>query len=271
MPELPEVETTCQGIAPHVTGRRIEQLRIHEPRLRWRIASALADWARGQHIKGVRRRGKYIIMDLAQGYLLLHLGMSGSVRILPVSTVREKHDHFDLEMDSGWTMRFNDPRRFGSLHHGTGDAGAHPLLKALAPEPLDDAFDGEYLFKVTRKRRVAVKQLVMNSRLVVGVGNIYASEALFRAGIRPGRAAKSLTLAECTALAKAIRAVLAMAIRHGGTTLRDYVGAGGEPGYFKQKLFVYERAGEPCRRCGQPVKHRVQGQRATYFCSTCQR
>lgn len=271
MPELPEVETTCRGIAPHVTGRRIERLRVHEPRLRWRVAAPLADWARGQQVTGVRRRAKYIIVQLTQGWLLVHLGMSGSLRILPESTARETHDHFDMELDSGWTLRFNDPRRFGSLHHGTGDPGEHPLLRHLAPEPLDDPFDADYLFRVTRGRRVAIKLAIMNSQLVTGVGNIYASEALFRAGIRPGRAARSLTQAECTALVKAIRTVLSMAIRHGGTTLRDYVGASGEPGYFKQKLFVYERAGEPCRRCGTLIKHVVQGQRSTYYCPNCQR
>jgi formamidopyrimidine-DNA glycosylase len=201
----------------------------------------------------------------------VHLGMSGSLRVLPVSTARETHDHFDLEMDSGWLLRFNDPRRFGSLHHITGDPGEHPLLRKLAPEPLDAAFDADYLYTVTRRRKVAIKLAIMNSQLVVGVGNIYASESLFRAGIRPGRAAKSLTRAECTALVKAIKAVLGDAIKAGGTTLRDYVGASGEPGYFRQRLFVYERAGEPCRRCGTPIKHRVQGARSTYFCPSCQK
>jgi formamidopyrimidine-DNA glycosylase len=271
MPELPEVETTCRGIEPHLTGRQIRRLAVHEPRLRWRVADELALWAQGQTVRGVRRRAKYLLVDLERGYLLLHLGMSGSLRVLPDSTAREKHDHFDLELDSHWTLRFNDPRRFGSLHHGEGDPATHPLLAKLGPEPLEPAFDAAYLHRVTRRRSVAVKLAIMNSHIVVGVGNIYASEALFRAGIRPGRAAKSLTHAECAALVKAIKAVLSMAIRHGGTTLRDYVGAGGEPGYFKQKLFVYEREGEPCRRCGELVRHRVQGQRSTYFCATCQR
>jgi formamidopyrimidine-DNA glycosylase len=270
MPELPEVETTCRGIAPHVTGRRIERFAVHEPRLRWKVAKQLASWAGGQQIIGVHRRAKYLLLQLDKGHLMLHLGMSGSLRILPVSTARELHDHFDMEMDSGWTLRFNDPRRFGSLHHLTDDPLHHPLLRHLAPEPLEATFDTAYLFRVTRGRRVAIKQAIMNSQLVVGVGNIYASEALFRARIRPGRAARSLTRAECSALVKAIKAVLAMAIKSGGTTLRDYVGAGGEPGYFRQKLFVYERAGEPCRKCGTPIRQRRQGQRSTYFCATCQ-
>jgi formamidopyrimidine-DNA glycosylase len=271
MPELPEVETTARGIAPHVTGRWIQRLAVHDPRLRWPVAENLPRWAKGQQITAVRRRAKYIVIDLARGWLLTHLGMSGSMRVLPTSTAREKHDHYDIELDSGWTLRFNDPRRFGSLHHGKGDVSLHPLLEKLAPEPLDDAFDAAYLHQVTRRRSVAIKLAIMNSQLVVGVGNIYASEALFRAGIRPGRAAQSLTREECVALVAAIKAVLAMAIEHGGTTLRDYVGAGGEPGYFKQELFVYERADEPCRKCGAPVKHRVQGQRSTYFCASCQR
>ena len=174
-------------------------------------------------------------------------------------------------LDSGWTLRFNDPRRFGSLHHGKDSVASHPLLRDLGPEPLDKGFDGDYLHFITRNRRVAIKLAIMNSHLVVGVGNIYASEALFHAGIRPTRRADSLEHSECKALATAIKSVLGMAIEHGGTTLRDYVGAEGNPGYFRQELFVYERAGEPCRKCGEPIKHRVQGQRSTYFCSNCQR
>jgi formamidopyrimidine-DNA glycosylase len=271
MPELPEVETTCRGIAPHLSGRRITGFAVHEPRLRWRVARDLAKWAQGQTVQAVRRRAKYIIIDLERGYLLVHLGMSGSLRVLPINTARETHDHFDIELDSGWTVRYNDPRRFGSLHHGEADPTAHPLLSKLAPEPLDASFDAEYLFKVTRRRKVAIKLAIMNSQLVVGVGNIYASEALFHAGIRPGRGAKTLRREECVALVKAIKSVLAKAITAGGTTLRDYVGADGEPGYFRQKLFVYERDGEPCRRCATPIRHRTQGQRSTYFCPSCQR
>ncbi len=224
----------------------------------------------GQAVQGVRRRAKYLLIDLERGSLLLHLGMSGSLRVMPAATPRLTHDHFDLQLDSGNTLRFNDPRRFGSLHYLTEDPAQHPLLRKLAPEPLDDAFDADYLHRVTRKRRVAIKLLIMNSHLVVGVGNIYASEALFRAGVRPGRAAKSLTREECARLVKAIRAVLAMAIRFGGTTLRDYVGADGKPGYFRRKLYVYERGGEPCRRCATPIRHLVHGQRSTYYCPQCQ-
>lgn len=270
MPELPEVETTARGIAPHVIGRTITKFAVYEQRLRWRVDAKLAAWAQGQKILGVQRRAKYLLIQLQRGHLLVHLGMSGSLRVLPTDTARETHDHFDIEMDSGWLVRFNDPRRFGSLMYLTGDPAEHPLLRELAPEPLDEAFDAGYLYAATRGRRVAIKLAIMNSHLVVGVGNIYASESLFRAGIRPGRAARSLTQAECANLVKSIKAVLGDAIRAGGTTLRDYVGVGGEPGYFRQKLFVYERAGEPCRRCNLPIRHRVQGQRSTYFCAGCQ-
>lgn len=272
MPELPEVETTRRGIEPHVQGRCIVTLAVHEPRLRWRVDARLPALAAGQRVTAVRRRAKYLLLDLERGdSLLLHLGMSGSLRVLPQHTPRIAHDHVDLVLDSGQTLRFNDPRRFGCLQRvAAGEEATHPLLRHLAPEPLGAEFDAHYLHRATRGRRVAIKQLVMNSQLVVGVGNIYASEALFRAGIRPGRAARSLTQAECAALVKAIRAVLAMAIRFGGTTLRDYVGADGNPGYFRRKLYVYERAGEPCRRCGTPVRQFVQGQRSTYYCPGCQ-
>ena len=270
MPELPEVETTRRGIAPHITGRRIEKLAVHDRRLRWPVSPALPGWAQGQVIQAVGRRAKYLVIQLERGYLLLHLGMSGSLLILPESTALDTHDHFDMILDSQWTLRFNDPRRFGSLHHAKGTPDTHPLLRNLAPEPLGQEFDSDYLFDVTRKRRVSIKQLIMNSALVVGVGNIYASEALFRAKIRPGRAARSLTRMECMALVRSIRFVLTMAIRHGGTTLRNYVGAGGEPGYFKQRHYVYDRAGKPCLTCGTKIKKRTQGQRSTYFCPSCQ-
>jgi len=270
VPELPEVETTRRGIEPHVLGRRVVALAVHEPRLRWRVDAAMPAAVAGQRVSGVRRRAKYLLIDLERGSLLLHLGMSGSLRVMPGDTPRLTHDHVDLLLDSGQTLRFNDPRRFGSLHWLTEDPARHPLLRDLAPEPLGDDFDAAYLHRVSRGRRVAIKQLVMNSQLVVGVGNIYASEALFRAGVRPGRAARSLTRDECARLVKAIRAVLAMAIRFGGTTLRDYVGADGRPGYLRRKLHVYERGGEACRRCGTPIRQLVQGQRSTYYCPSCQ-
>ncbi len=271
MPELPEVETTRRGIEPHVVGRRISRLLVHERRLRWPVDAKLATTVAGSAIRRAGRRAKYLLLETEAGTLILHLGMSGSLRVLPAITPRVAHDHIDIELDSGLTLRFNDPRRFGSVLFTVDDPALHPLLKLLAPEPLEDAFDGEYLWKVTRRRSVAIKQLIMNSRLVVGVGNIYASEALFRARIRPRRAARSLKRQECVRLARAIKATLAMAVKVGGTTLRDYVGADGNPGYFRQKLYVYERDGKPCRVCGEAVRQFTQGQRSTYWCATCQK
>ena len=270
MPELPEVETTRRGLEPLLTGRRIVAVRVSERRLRWRLpASFEADLA-GRQIRSVGRRAKYLLIDAGEHTLLVHLGMSGSLRVLAADTPRVPHDHVDIVLDSGRCVRFNDPRRFGSMHIVRGETAAHPLLRALAPEPLSDAFDADYLWRRTRRRRVAIKLLVMNAALVVGVGNIYASEALFRARLSPRRAAGRLTRAEVGRLVGAIKRVLAAAIRAGGTTLRDYVGTDGSPGYFRQKLYVYERAGEPCRVCRTPIRHAVQGQRSTYWCPSCQ-
>jgi formamidopyrimidine-DNA glycosylase len=244
---------------------------VRERRLRWPIAAHLESAIRGQTVRGVERRAKYILIRFDAGTLILHLGMSGSLRLVKLDTPPATHDHWDIRVDSGWLLRFHDPRRFGSLHWTEDDPALHPLLERLAPEPLSDAFDGEYLHGVTRKRSVAIKLLIMNSQLVVGVGNIYASEALFRARISPRRAARRLTRKDADALARAIKEVLGEAIKIGGTTLRDYVNADGAPGYFRQKLFVYERAGAGCRVCRSPVKQFVQGQRSTYWCSSCQR
>lgn len=271
MPELPEVETTRRGLAPYVRGRRIRALRVYERRLRWPIAAGLPARVAGQRIVSTGRRGKYLLLGLGSGALIVHLGMSGNLRVVPAGSPRVAHDHFDLVLDSGCALRFNDPRRFGSLLYVRGDPLAHPLLAALAPEPLGRAFDADYLWRITRRRRVALKQLLMNSRLVVGVGNIYASEALFRARIRPQRQARSLTLPEAARLVRGVRTVLGSAIRAGGTTLRDYLRADGSPGYFRRRLYVYERAGKPCRRCGTPVRAVTQGQRSTYYCPACQK
>jgi formamidopyrimidine-DNA glycosylase len=244
---------------------------VRERRLRWPIAAHLESTLRGQTVRGIDRRAKYILIRLDSGTLILHLGMSGSLRLVKSGTPPKLHDHWDIGVDSGWVLRFHDPRRFGSLHWTEADPTLHPLLAKLAPEPLSPAFDGDYLHRATRKRSVAIKHLIMNSQVVVGVGNIYASEALFRARVSPRRAARRLTRQEAKKLAQAIRDVLGEAIKIGGTTLRDYVNADGEPGYFRQKLFVYERAGEACRVCKSPVRQFVQGQRSTYWCSTCQR
>jgi len=270
MPELPEVETTRRGLAPHLTGRRIAGFAVHDRRLRWPIARALPGQLAGQRINAVERRAKYLLLRLDHGTLILHLGMSGSLRVLDAGTPRLKHDHYDLVLEGKRTLRFNDPRRFGCCLYTTAPPERHRLLRRLAPEPFDPAFGGAYLQRIARRRKVAIKLLIMNGQLVTGVGNIYASEALFHAQVRPRRAARSLSGAECAALARAIRKVLRASIRSGGTTLRDYTNAEGSPGYFRQRLYVYERAGQPCRRCHTPIRQFTQGQRSTYWCPTCQ-
>ncbi|MBM0103804.1 bifunctional DNA-formamidopyrimidine glycosylase/DNA-(apurinic or apyrimidinic site) lyase [Steroidobacter sp. S1-65] len=271
MPELPEVETTRRGIESSVVGQVIKKVIVREPRLRWRVPRELPELAAGQRVVSLRRRAKYLVFDLQRGGMILHLGMSGSLRVLPGETPPSMHDHVDIVMDTGLCLRFNDPRRFGSLLWVADDPLQHKLLKSLAPEPLSDEFNGEYLARAAKGRSVAIKQLIMNGQVVVGVGNIYASEALFRAGVRPRRAAGRLKRAEFEALVKAIKEVLNDAIRAGGTTLRDYFNPEGMPGYFRQKLFVYERTRDPCRVCKTPIKHFVQGQRSTYFCPQCQK
>jgi formamidopyrimidine-DNA glycosylase len=269
VPELPEVETTRRGIRDALIGRRIEALVVREPRLRWRIEDELPARLAGRVVRDVRRRAKYLLLDVDDGTLIVHLGMSGSLRVLEPSVGLLPHDHYDLAIDGGRVLRFNDPRRFGSLLWAD-DASRHPLLAGLGPEPLDDSFDAEYLASRARGRKVAIKPFLMDQRIVVGVGNIYASEALYRAGIRPKRAAGRVARPRFPGLVRAVRDVLSAAIRKGGTTLRDYVGADGNPGYFRQRLYVYERTGEPCRRCGTPIRQIVQGNRSTYFCPSCQ-
>ena len=271
MPALPEVETTKRGICSALLGHRVLNAVVRERRLRWPIAANFEATVSGRTVRSVERRAKYIVIGFDDGSLILHLGMSGSLRLIKPGTLPRTHDHWDLEMDSGWVLRFHDPRRFGSLHWTEGEPSEHPLLVKLAPEPLSDAFDADYLYRATRKRRVAIKQLLMNSAVVVGVGNIYASEALFHAGVAPRRVARRITKMEAAKLVKAVKQVLAAAIKIGGTTLRDYVDPEGSPGYFRQKLFVYERAGSACRVCKSTVKQFAQGQRSTYWCSTCQR
>jgi formamidopyrimidine-DNA glycosylase len=246
-------------------------LRVRERRLRWPIDAKIESSVRSQLVRSVDRRAKYLLIRFDAGTLIVHLGMSGSLCIVSAETAPRPHDHWDLVTQSGKALRFHDPRRFGSLHWTAGDPLEHPLLAKLGPEPLSPAFDAEYLYRATRKRSVAIKHLIMNSHVVVGVGNIYANEALFRARISPRRAAGRLTRAQAQALVRAIKGVLAEAIEIGGTTLRDYVNASGSPGYFKQKLFVYERAKQACRVCKTPIKQFAQGQRSSYWCATCQR
>lgn len=271
MPELPEVETTRRGIERALSARRIERLQVFDHRLRWPIDPDLPGSVAGQRILSVGRRAKYLLLHLERGSLIVHLGMSGSLRLRPAEDPRLKHDHYAFTFDSGPQLRFHDPRRFGSLHYTLDSPDEHRLLRALAPEPFDAAFDADYLWRITRGRRVAIKHVLMNGQLVTGVGNIYASEALFRARVSPRRAARRLTRADAARLVRAVRATLSSAIRAGGTTLRDYVGTGGDPGEFRQKLYVYERDGKPCRVCGTPIRRITQGQRSTYFCPRCQK
>ena len=244
---------------------------VRDRRLRWPIAAGLEATLDGQLIRRVERRAKYILLALDGGTLIVHLGMSGSLRIVEPGVAPRPHDHWDLRVESGSILRFHDPRRFGSLHWTLADPLHHPLLARLGPEPLSDDFDARLLFKKTRGRSVSLKAFIMDSHVVVGVGNIYASEALFRAGIAPRRAAGRITRAQAAVLVEAIKQVLTDAIHTGGTTLRDYVNADGIPGYFRQQLYVYERAAEPCRICRTPIRHSVQGQRSTYWCAVCQR
>ncbi len=270
MPELPEVETTRRGIEPWLVGRRIERLVVREWRLRWRVPPPLPTPGRGTTIRSGGRRAQYLLFGTDAGTLIWHLGMSGSLRVLPAEAPPLIHDHVDLVLDSGRCLRFNDPRRFGSLLFTAGPPARHALISRLAVEPLSPEFEGAGLWKRARGRRISIKAFIMDSRMVVGVGNIYASEALFRAGIGPGLAAGRVSRARMNALVAAIREVLAEAIEAGGTTLRDYVDADGMPGYFGRKLFVYDRRGKPCRRCRTPIRQFTQGQRSTYWCPRCQ-
>jgi formamidopyrimidine-DNA glycosylase len=270
MPELPEVETTLRGLAPHLAGQRIADVVIRHPQLRWPVPKNLPKLLRGQTIRALRRRAKYLLLEFDHGTLILHLGMSGSLRILPAGTPHEKHDHFDLVLDNGKLMRLRDPRRFGAVLWCEGDVAQHPLLRNLGPEPLGKEFDAAHLYRATRNKTAAIKLVIMDSHVVVGVGNIYASEALFRARIHPRRVSRRLTLKECARLARAVRSTLAGAIRAGGTTLRNYVSTEGNPGAFRQKLYVYMREGRPCRACGTLIRHITQGQRSSYFCPQCQ-
>ncbi|HEX7026604.1 MAG TPA: bifunctional DNA-formamidopyrimidine glycosylase/DNA-(apurinic or apyrimidinic site) lyase [Gammaproteobacteria bacterium] len=271
MPELPEVETTRRGLLPHLKNRTATDVRIRNRQLRWPIPRGLKQKITGQRIIDVRRRGKYLIFDFEQGHMLAHLGMSGSFRIVDVQAPARKHDHIDWLLDSGMILRFHDPRRFGSIHWVTGDILQHPLLKDLGPEPLEDEFNGGYLSNLARNRKIAVKNFIMNSRVVTGVGNIYASESLFLAGIHPDRPAGQVSQSGYQRLAEAVKTVLTASIEQGGTTLRDFVNENGNPGYFRQQLRVYEQAGNPCRQCGRAIQMQVIGQRSSYFCPRCQK
>lgn len=271
MPELPEVETTLRGIAPHVKGVVVEKVVVRESRLRWAVTPGLKKALAGRRILDVERRAKYLLLKSADGTVLIHLGMSGSLAVVPSDEPVQKHDHVDFCLAGGKVLRFHDPRRFGCILWLTGDPRQHPLLAELGPEPFSEVFTGLYLFERSRKRKAPIKSFLMDGRIVVGVGNIYANEALFAAGIAPERMAGTVTRKQYEALAAAIKAVLVKAITAGGTTLRDFSGGDGQPGYFQQELLVYGRGGEPCVRCGTLLTEIRLGQRTTVYCRKCQR
>ncbi|NLO81185.1 MAG: bifunctional DNA-formamidopyrimidine glycosylase/DNA-(apurinic or apyrimidinic site) lyase [Xanthomonadaceae bacterium] len=270
MPELPEVETTRRGIAPYVEGRRVRTVVVREPRLRWPVPAELSQ-LHGQTVISLERRGKYLLFRTAAGAMIMHLGMSGSVRVLLSPQPPRRHEHVDIVMEDGALLRYQDPRRFGCILWTAGDPLRHPLLRDLGPEPLGPGFGGDHLHRLSRGRRSPVKTFLMDAQVVVGVGNIYANEALFRAGILPSRPAGRISRERYQRLAAAVQEVLRAAIAAGGTTLRDFIDSDGKPGYFSQELHVYGRAGEPCTGCGEPVRLSRLGQRATYYCPRCQR
>jgi len=271
LPELPEVETTRRGLEPHLAGRRILRVDVRQPRLRRPVPRTLPSRLTGARIRDLRRRSKYLLLETDRGAALIHLGMSGSLRVVPAAAPPGKHEHYDLVLDDGRAIRYRDPRRVGVLLWAGEHPDEHPLLAAIGPEPFDAAFDGTWLHARSRGRAAPVKTFLMNPAVVAGVGNIYANEALYRAGIHPHRPAGRVGRARYARLAAAVRAVLADAIAHGGTTLRDFVAGEGTPGYFRIRLDVYGREGEPCRRCRTPIRRVVIGQRSTYFCPRCQR
>lgn len=279
MPELPEVETTKSGIAPHIQNQTISKLEVREKKLRWPIPDDLASLIKNQNVLAVRRRAKYLLIDVGsektnktKGTIIIHLGMSGSLRVIkdkPPEPV--KHEHFDLVFKSGVTLRYTDPRKFGACLWQAADESQNKLLDHLGPEPLSDEFNADYLFAKSRKRSANIKTFIMDQKFVVGVGNIYASESLFMSGINPNKAAGKVSKAKYEALVAAIKQVLAKAIKDGGTTLKDFVGSDGKPGYFAQQLRVYGRTGEPCITCGKPIKQITQAQRSTFYCTACQK
>ena len=270
MPELPEVETTRRGLAPHLVGRRIEGASVRQPRLRWPVPEVLSSLLAGCRVEYLTRRGKYLLLGVGTGTVLIHLGMSGSLRLVPADTPPQRHDHLDLLIEGGRAVRLTDPRRFGAVLWTAAPPAEHPLLAHLGPEPLGPGFDGGYLWQRARGRRVAVKALLMDGRVVVGVGNIYANEALFRSRIDPRRAAGRISALRFERLAEAVRMVLTEAIEQGGTTLRDFVAEDGRPGYFQQQLQVYGSAGRPCVRCATTLREVRLGQRSSVFCPSCQ-
>ena len=270
MPELPEVETTVRGISPEILGRTVTDVIVRESRLRWPVPDALRNHVVGNVVSAAYRRAKYILINVGEGHVLIHLGMSGSLRIAASDEPPQTHDHIDIEIDIERRLRLRDPRKFGCVLWIPGDVSQFPLLARLGCEPLSDEFGGNYLYPRSRNRKTAVKNFIMDSRVVVGIGNIYASEALFRAGIHPARRAQRISRQRYNNLAFCIKATLSDALLAGGTTLRDFVNGTGEPGYFSQKLSVYDRDGLACPNCSTPISRLVIGQRSTYYCKTCQ-
>ena len=269
MPELPEVETTKNGISPWVTGNTIEKLIIRVSKLRWMIESDIKKKPLGKVVQSVKRRAKYILLEMDHGSAIIHLGMSGSLRIIKSDEPPMKHDHFDIVFKNGISLRYRDPRKFGAFFW-SHNPSSHRLFQRLGPEPLCDEFSEKYLWEKSRKRKVTIKQFIMNSQVVVGVGNIYASESLFLAGIRPSIKTGRLSRKRMKKLVEAIKKILIQAIKSGGTTLQDFYMSDGNPGYFKQKLKVYGREKEPCVKCGEPISIRILGQRSTFYCRICQ-
>lgn len=273
MPELPEVEVTRRGVAPHLQDRTVTDVTLRHSGLRWPFPADLATCLRGQVVRDIGRRGKYLLLGFDHGSLIIHLGMSGHLRVLPSGTAARKHDHFDLVIGEQ-LLRLNDPRRFGAvLWHAQqdGPVESHVLLRSLGVEPLEAGFSGALLHRLTRNRSQSIKQVLLSGSIVVGVGNIYASESLFRAAINPKTPAGRISLGRYEKLAQAIRDILAAAIEQGGSSLRDFIAVNGQSGYFQQNYFVYDRADAPCRVCQAPVRQIVQGQRSTFYCVNCQK
>ncbi len=270
MPELPEVETTCAGIRPYLVGNTVREVIVRQAQLRWAVPLHLGQILANATIESVTRRAKYCLLNTAQGSVILHLGMSGSLRIVHAPTLAGKHDHVDFVLADGVILRFNDPRKFGAVLWAEDNPLTHPLLKNLGPEPLSADFSGTHLYQLAHKRKMPIKAFIMDGHIVVGVGNIYASESLFMAAIAPQRSAGSLNAQDCDNLASAIKQVLQRAIAQGGTTLKDFVNAQGKPGYFSQSLQVYGRAGLPCYRCQTTLAQLTIAQRNSYFCPNCQ-
>lgn len=271
MPELPEVETTVRGVDPHVSGHTVTALEVRNPSLRWPVPADLASTLVGHKVLDVSRRAKYLLFRFSHGHMLVHLGMSGSLRMVEPSTPLKTHDHLIFSLSNGMQMRYHDPRRFGCVLWCDTAVDEHELIAHLGPEPLSDDFDAAYLYRLSRGRKLASKLFIMDSKVVVGVGNIYANEALFAAAIDPNKPAGKLSKPACERIVAEIKKVLAAAIAQGGTTLRDFVNSDGQPGYFKQTLAVYGRGGEPCVACGQALKEIRLGQRSTVYCRRCQR